>query len=250
MMFASGCAASWTVLAASLTSHSDRSRPPVIDSRIAFAPSSVVSSSGEDVACAAASTRALVARAHADAEQRVAGVGHDRAHVGEVEVDQARERDQVRDALDALAQHVVGDAERLDHRRLLVEHRQQRLFGTTISVSTSSASAWMPGLGGLQPARALEAERLGDDADGQRAELLRDPRHDGRRAGAGAAALAGRDEDHVRALEQGLDAVVVLHRGARGRARDRARAEPARDVGADLQRHVRAPTAAATARRC
>src|SRR3712207_7666659 len=29
--------------------------------------------------------RALVPRAHADAQQRVAGVGHDRPHVGEVE---------------------------------------------------------------------------------------------------------------------------------------------------------------------
>ena len=129
MMFASGCAASWTAFAASLTSHSDRSRPPVIDSRIERAPSSVVSSSGEDDGLLGGVDRPLVAGAHADAEQRVAGVGHDRAHVGEVEVDQARERDQVRDALDALAQHVVGDAERLDHRRLLVEHRQQPVVG-------------------------------------------------------------------------------------------------------------------------
>ena len=50
----------------------------------------------------------------------------------------------------------------------------------------------------------------------------------GRRAGAGAAAGAGGDEDHVRALQQRLDAVVVLHRGLRGRrsgpSRSRARA--------------------------
>ena len=38
---------------------------------------------------------------------------------------QARERDQVGDALHALAQHVVGDPERVDHRGLLVEHGQQ-----------------------------------------------------------------------------------------------------------------------------
>ncbi len=55
MMFASGWAASATAWAASLTSHSDRSEPPVIDSRIERAPSSVVSSSGEEAACAAAS---------------------------------------------------------------------------------------------------------------------------------------------------------------------------------------------------
>ena len=57
--------------------------------------------------------RTRVARGAADAHQRRPGVAHDRAHVGEVEVDEARHRDQVGDALDALAEDVVGDAERL-----------------------------------------------------------------------------------------------------------------------------------------
>ena len=74
-------------------------------------------------------TRRLAAAAraarHADAHQRRPRVAHDRAHVGEVEVDQARRRDQVADALHALAQDVVGDAERVDHRRAPVEHGQQ-----------------------------------------------------------------------------------------------------------------------------
>src|SRR5437763_774973 len=55
MMLASGWAASETDLAASLTSHSDRFSPPVIDSRIERAPAIEVSSRGEDTACAAAS---------------------------------------------------------------------------------------------------------------------------------------------------------------------------------------------------
>ena len=67
MMFASGWAASATALAASLTSHSERSRPPVIDSRIERAPSSDVSSSGDSMACSAASMRPALAGAHADA---------------------------------------------------------------------------------------------------------------------------------------------------------------------------------------
>ena len=55
MMFASGCAASATALADSLTSHRERSRPPVIDSRIERAPSRDVSSSGDSIACSTAS---------------------------------------------------------------------------------------------------------------------------------------------------------------------------------------------------
>src|SRR5205085_2645691 len=56
MMFASGWAASATRFAASLTSHSDMSRPPVMDSRIERAPSTEVSSSGDATARSAAST--------------------------------------------------------------------------------------------------------------------------------------------------------------------------------------------------
>ena len=62
---------------------------------------------------------------------------------------------------------------------------------------------------------------------------------DRRGAGAGAAALARGDEHHVRALEQRLDAVVVLHRRGVAELGVRAGAQPARDVGPDLERHVR-----------
>ena len=122
MMLASGCAASWTIFAASETSSRVRSGPPVIESRIERAPSTEVSSSGEETALSAARDGAAVAGAHADPEQRVAGVAHRRAHVGEVEVDHPRQGDQLGDPLDALAQDVVGDLEGLDHRRRLREH--------------------------------------------------------------------------------------------------------------------------------
>ena len=56
----------------------------------------------------------------------------------------------------------------------------------------------------------LESERLRDDADGQHALLTRDLRHDGGRAGAGAAAHAGGDEHHVRVLERLADLVAAL----------------------------------------
>ena len=114
-----------TTSAASFTSSSERSSPPAIESRMPRAPVISVSMSGERSARSAASRARFVAGREADAHERVAGVLHDRAHVGEVEVDQAGHRDQVADALDALAQHVVGDPERVEHRRRLVEHLEQ-----------------------------------------------------------------------------------------------------------------------------
>ena len=67
--------------------------------------------------------------------------------------------------------------------------------------------------------RALEVERPGDDADGQRADLVLGDLGDHRRgARAGAAALAGGDEDHVGALERLLDVVARLRPRRPGRS--------------------------------
>ena len=86
---------------------------------------------------------------------------------------------------------------------------------------------------------ALERERPRDDADGQRADLvLGDLRDDRRGARAGAAALAGRDEHHVRALQRLLDLVTALVGRAVPGVRIRAGSEPARELRADLQLDV------------
>ena len=92
-----------------------------------------------------------------------------------------------------------------------------RSFGMTISVSTFSLQLRDPGLRLLGALAALEGERARDDADGEGAQLAGDLGDDRRAAGAGAAALAGRDEDHVRALQRLLDLVPALERGRLGR---------------------------------
>ena len=85
---------------------------------------------------------------------------------------------------------------------------------------------------------ALEAERPGDDADGQRAELAGDAGDDGRAAGAGAAALTGGDEDHVGALEHLLDLVAVVLGRLAADLGLRAGAEPAGELAADVELDV------------
>ena len=127
MMLALESAAEWMISAASLTSNRPRSLPPVMFSRMPVAPSTDSSSSGEEIAALAASAARDSPVALPDAHQRRAGVLHDRAHVGEVEVDQAGDRDQVGDALDALAQDVVGLAERVEDARAALDDRQQPL---------------------------------------------------------------------------------------------------------------------------
>src|SRR5205814_4054193 len=86
---------------------------------------------------------------------------------------------------------------------------------------------------------ALEIERPRDHADGQRADLvLGDLRHDRGRSGAGAAALARRDEDHVGALERLLDVVARLSRRAEPDLRVGAGPEALGELMADVQLDV------------
>ena len=105
-------------------------------------------------------------------------------------------------------------------------------------VSTFSRSSSMPVLGLHRATAALEGERPGHDADGQRAELARDLRDDRRAAGAGAAALAGGDEHHVGALEHLFDLLGVVLGGPAADLGIRAGAEPAGELAADVELDV------------
>ena len=85
---------------------------------------------------------------------------------------------------------------------------------------------------------AFEGERLGDDADRQRADVTGEAGDHGRRPGSGAAAGSGGDEDHVRALEQALDPVLLVERGAEAERGVGPGAEAAGLVAADVDGQV------------
>ena len=109
----------------------------------------------------------------------------------------------------------------------------RRSLGIVMSVSTLSLEQLGRLLRVEPAARALEAERLGDDADRQRAQVTGDLGDDRRGAGAGPTTHAGGDEDHVRVLERLGDLLRVLLGGALADARVAAGAEAARDLVAD-----------------
>src|SRR5688572_13025880 len=68
---------------------------------------------------------AVLAFRLADAHESRTGVVHDRPHVGEIEVDEPRDGDQVGDALDALAEDLVRHPKRVHDRRLLLDDLEQ-----------------------------------------------------------------------------------------------------------------------------
>jgi hypothetical protein len=126
---------------------------------------------------------------------------HDGAHVGEVEVDQAGHGDQLRDALDALAQHVVSQAEGLLERGALVHDLQQPVVGDDDERIHLLLEPVDAALGRLQAPRAFKVKGLVTTPMVKAPTSLAICGDDGRRAGAGAAAQAGGDEHHVGAAQ-------------------------------------------------
>ena len=185
--------------------------------------------------------RARRAPPRADADERGAGVLHDRAHVGEVHVDEAGLDDDLGHAHDALPQDVVRDQEGVRERRvgrhdpqeLVVRHDDQR-----VDVALELLER-RHGLARALP--ALEAEGLRHDAHGQRARAPRRLGHDGRGPAPRAAAHARRHEDQVRAPDHLLDVGAALDRRRPPHRGLAARAEPPRQHAPDVQAGAPAP---------
>ena len=122
--------------------------------------------------------------------------------------------------------------------RLLVDDLEQPVVLDHDQRVDAVAKALDADLGLLRAASALEAERPGDDADGERLELTPELGDDRCCARARAAAFAGGDEDHVRALQRLLQLVARLLRCGEADRRVGARAEATRGLRADVDLHV------------
>jgi hypothetical protein len=88
----------------------------------------------------------------------------------------------------------------------------------------------------------ISVERPCHDRDGQDPKFLRHLGDHGRRTRAGAAAHAGRDEQHVGTLDDLVDAIAILHRRLAADVRVRAGTESLGNVASDLQRRSDART--------
>ena len=131
----------------------------------------------------------------------------------------------------------VANASSMLMPRSLISSR--RSFGTTMSVSTSFLeAARRPSRPASERRLPSNAERLGDDTDGEGADRLGDARDDGRATGAGAAALARGDEDHVGAREGLLDLLGVVLGGTAADLGVGAGAEAAGELAADVELDV------------
>ena len=181
----------------------------------------------------------MFAFARAGAHHGEAHARHDRLHVREVEVDQTRHQDQIRDPLDRLAQYVVGRRERVNEGGVAVDDRQQPFVGDRDDGVHALAQRLEAGVALHLTLPPLELEGFRDHGDRQGAELARETGDDRRRAGARTSAESGRDEDHVGAAEGRDQLIGVLERRLTADVRIRSSPEPFGELAADLQLHRR-----------
>src|SRR5450755_2211736 len=164
----------------------------------------------------------------------VSHAGHDGFYVGEVAVDDAGDGDDIGNTLHALAKNIVGDAERFEEAGVFGDG--EKFFirdddgGVDAFHEFGDAAVRL-----LHAAFAFKGKWLGDDGDGERAHLDGEGGDDRGGAGAGAAAEAGGDEDHVCALESLDNFVGIFERGFAADFRIRASAEAVGQLHAELQ---------------
>jgi len=154
--------------------------------------------------------RAAFAGSAADSHVADACLGHDAADIGQVEIDQSGHRNQVGNAGNAVLENLIGKGEGFiergvfgcDLQQLVIGHDNQ---GVDIFLHFADAA-----FGILHAARPFKTEGPRDDTDRQDTQFPGDLGDDRGPAGAGSAAHAGRDEQHVGTANQLGDFILRL----------------------------------------
>ena len=142
--------------------------------------------------------------------------------------------DQFGNSAHRLQQHVVGLLKRFLERGIFAGDREQALIGNRDQRIDRVLELAQSFFRLRHAAASFELERLGYDADGQRAELARDARNHWRRAGAGAAAHPGGHEYHLGFRQDLANPFLVFERGLASDFRIAAGAASARNLVANL----------------
>ena len=168
------------------------------------------------------------------AHHRLAHLVHHRAHVGEVEVDQAGAHHQIGHTLNPLIQNVIGHGEGFGKRGAFVSEPEQVLVRDHDQRVDHLLQRLDAFFGLTHPLVTFELEGFGDHAHSQHTQFACGLRDDWRGPGASAATHPGGDKAHMRASQM-ID--NLLDRFLGGRSPDRGSRPGTKTLG-DLQTHL------------
>jgi len=164
----------------------------------------------------------------------IAHASHGRLDIGEVTVDDTGDRDDVGDALNALAEHIVGDAETLEETGILGDGKQLLIGNDDKSVDALQQLLHAT-LGLHHAALAFKTKGPGHHGHGKRSHLAGQRCNDRSGARTGSPAQACRNKDHVCAFKSFDDLLRVFEGGRASDIGIGAGAEPARQLNAELK---------------
>ena len=136
---------------------------------------------------------------------RFAHFAHNGAHVGKVQIDEARHDHQISDRADTLLQHFIGQLERFFESGFRLCNQEQVLVRNNDQSIDMLLELFDTGFCCAHPPRTFEQERLGHNANGQYALCTGRLSNNRRSACASAAAHTSSDENHVHAVERIID---------------------------------------------
>ncbi len=172
---------------------------------------------------------------NAGSHHGLALVRHDGPDVGKVEVHHAVSGDEVRDALNALTQHVISIAKGLNHRGPLADHSQEVVVGNDnervhlileVHDSTVGRLASLPG---------FKLKGQGHHPNGEGTQFPGHLSNDRRASGSRSATHSGSHKDHVGSLQGFSDLVHALLSSGASHLRFGASAQPASALMPQLQ---------------
>ncbi len=117
--------------------------------------------------------------------------------MGEIHIDQTGLSDQFGDALNALAQDIICQAEGEFQREIAGSDFQQAIIGDGDEGIAEGLKLGQSGQRVFLAAAYLKRERCGNRSNGYGAQALSNPGGYGDRAGSGSSAHSGSQEDHV-----------------------------------------------------
>jgi hypothetical protein len=179
--------------------------------------------------------RGILAGRRSGAHHGMAHAEHDAPDIGEVAIDQPGCGDDVADAVDRLAQYIVGHVKRFGNAGSLGQDFEQPVIRNRDDRIDRGGELRQTFFGDLHAARSFKAERLGHYRDREGVELFGERRDDRRGTGTRASAQSRGHEHHVGALENFNDALGVFERGLLSHRRIRTGAESVGDLRADGQ---------------
>src|SRR5215510_8333229 len=174
----------------------------------------------------------------ASAHDGLALTPHDRAHIREVQIDQAWHQDQVRNALHRLPQHIIGHLKRFTQRRAFINHLEEALirdYDQRINMIPQFMNA---DLRLLHTLASLKRKGFGDDSDGQNIFLTGHTGDHRRRPCARATAHAGGNKHHISPFQSLHDGLTVFLRCLPANIRVGSSPQTPRQIPPQLQTDV------------